>query len=160
MGSTPTPRTYSRWQLFCMRAGVRIMSLSARGIAGLRDAFDVHRPDLVVFAGGHLGDETVASWTHAVRLAAGPMPIALYRRGDHLTHIPTTGTIVLPSHPTDAQHRLVELVEDERARAATPASGARKRWDGGFPQPAGYIPLTPNTPNFAHFSMSPVRIAN
>jgi DNA-binding transcriptional MerR regulator len=124
-------------QLFCIRAGVRIMSLSARGIAGLRDAFDVHRPDLVVLAGGHLGDETVASWTQAVRHAAGPMPIALFRRGDHLTHMPTTGTIVLPSRATDAQHRLLELVEDEQARAATSPSAAGKRWDGGFPQAAG-----------------------
>jgi DNA-binding transcriptional MerR regulator len=100
-------------ELFCMRAGVKIMSLSARGIAGIRDAFEVHRPDLVVLAGGDLGDKTVASWTHAVRLAAGPMPIALYRRGDHLTEMPTTGMIVLPSCATEAQHRLLELVEDE-----------------------------------------------
>ena len=84
-----------------MRAGVKIMSLSARGIAGIRDAFDVHCPDLVVLAGRHLGDETVARWTHSVRLAVGPMPIALYRRGDHLTDMPTTGTIVLPSRATD-----------------------------------------------------------
>jgi DNA-binding transcriptional MerR regulator len=147
-------------ELFCVRAGVRIMSLSARGIAGLRDAFDVHRPDLVVLAGGHLGDETVARWTHAVRIAAGPMPIALYRRGEHLTHMPTTGTIVLPSRANDAQQRLLELVEDEQARAATTASAARKRWDAGFSKPAGYIPLTPSTPDLARFSVSPVRIAN
>jgi hypothetical protein len=133
-------------ELFCMRAGVNIMSLSARGIAGLRDAFDVHCPDLVVLAGGHLGDETVASWTHSVRLAVGAMPIALYRRGHHLTDMPTTGTIVLPSRATEAQQRLLELVEAEQARAATPASAARKRLDGGFPQPARDIPLPPTTP--------------
>lgn len=133
-------------ELFCMRAGVKIMSLSARGIAGIRDAFDVHGPDLVMLAGGHLGDETVASWTHSVRLAAGPMPIALYRRGDHLTDMPTTGTIVLPSRATDARDRLLELVEEEQTRAATPASATRKRLDGRFPQPAGYSRLTPNTP--------------
>ncbi len=133
-------------ELFCMRAGVKIMSLSARGIAGIRDAFDVHCPDLVVLAGRHLGDETVARWTHSVRFAVGPMPIALYRRGDHLTDMPTTGTIVLPSRATDAHSRLLELVREEHARAAIPASAARKRLDGGFPRPAGYIPPTPNTP--------------
>jgi hypothetical protein len=132
-------------ELFCIRAGVKIMSLSARGIAGIREAFDVHCPDLVVLAGGHLGDETVASWTHSVRLASGPLPIALYRRGDHLTDMPTTGTIVLPSRASDAQHRLLELVEDEQMRGATPASAARKRLDGPFRQPAGYIPLPVHT---------------
>jgi hypothetical protein len=133
-------------ELFCMRAGVKIMSLSARGIAGIRDAFDVHCPDLVVLAGGHLGDETVASWTHSVRLAVGPMPIALYRRGNHLEDLPTTGTVVLPSRATDARHRLLELVREEQARAETPASAARKRWVDRFPRPAGHIPPTPNTP--------------
>ena len=99
-------------ELFCMRAGVKIMSLSARGIAGIRDAFDVHRPDLVVLAGATSWPtrQSQAGRT-AVRLAAGPMPIALYRRGDHLTDMPTTGTIVLPSRATDAQQRLLELVE-------------------------------------------------
>lgn len=133
-------------ELFCMRAGVKVMSLSARGIAGIRDAFDAHRPDLAVLAGGHLGDETVASWTHSVRLAAGPMPIALYRRADHLTDMPTTGTIVLPSRATDAQDRLLELVEQEHTRAATPASAAHKRSAVGFPEPARYIPLPPDNP--------------
>lgn len=107
-------------ELFCRRAGVKIMSLSARGITGIRDAFDVHSPDLVVLAGGHLGDKTIASWTHSVRLAVGAMPIALYRRGDHLTAMPTTGTIVLPSRATDAQRRLLELVEQQQRRATSP----------------------------------------
>lgn len=111
-------------ELFCGRAGVKMMSLSARGVAGIRDAFAVHRPDLVVLAGGHMSDDTVARWIHSVRLAAGPIPIALYRRGDHLTLMPTTGTHVLPSSASDAQHRLLELVEAEQARATIPASPA------------------------------------
>ena len=111
-------------ELFCVRAGVRMLSLSARGIAGIRDAFAMHRPDLVVLAGRHMPDDTVASWTHWVRLAAGPMPIALYRREDHLTGMPTTGTNVLPSRASDAQQRLLELVETEQARATTPVAPA------------------------------------
>ncbi len=109
-------------ELFCVRAGVRMLSLSARGATGIRDAFAIHRPDLVVLAGRHMPDDTVANWTHSVRLAAGPVPIALYRRGDHLTGMPTTGTNVLPSRATDAQQRLLELVGGEHARATIPAS--------------------------------------
>ena len=111
-------------ELFCVRAGVSMLTLSARGTAGVRDAFAMHRPDLVVLAGGHMSDDTVASWTHSVRLAAGPMPIALYRRGDHLTGMPTTGTHVLPSSTGDAQRRLLELVETEQARTTSPVSRA------------------------------------
>jgi DNA-binding transcriptional MerR regulator len=110
-------------ELFCGRAGVKMMTLSTRGVAGIRDAFAVHRPDLVVLAGGHMADDTVASWTHSVRLAAGPIPIALYRRGDHLTRIPTTGTNVLPSRASDAQQRLLELVQAGHVRRTIPASG-------------------------------------
>ena len=98
-----------------MRAGVKLMS-STRGVAGIRDALAAHRPDLVVLAGGHTADDTVASWTYAVRLAAGPIPIALYRRGYHLARLPTTGTNVLPSRATEAQQRLLELVETEQLR--------------------------------------------
>ncbi len=111
-------------ELFCVRAGVRMLTLSARGAAGLRDAFAMHRPDLVVLAGGHMPDDTVASWAHSVRIAAGPMPIALYRRGEHLTGMQTTGTHVLPSRTSDAQQRLLELVEIEQAKATGPVSPA------------------------------------
>ena len=81
-------------ELFCGGAGVRMLSLSAGGAADIRDASAMHRPDLVVLAGGHMPDDTVATWTHSVRVAAGPIPIALYRRGDHLTGMPTAGTSV------------------------------------------------------------------
>ena len=110
-------------ELFCGRASIKMMSLSARGVAGIRDALAAHRPDLVVLAGAHMADDTVASWTHAVRLAAGPIPIALYRRGHHLTRMPTTGTNLLPSRATDAQRRLIELVETEQVKTTiTPSS--------------------------------------
>ena len=112
-------------ELFCGRAGVKMMSLSARGVAGIRDALAAHRPDVVVLAGAHTADDTVASWTQAVRLAAGPIPIALYRRRYHLTGMPTTGTNLLSSRATDAQQRLLELVEAEQVRTTSrPAPAA------------------------------------
>jgi DNA-binding transcriptional MerR regulator len=106
-------------ELFCVRMGAGMMSLSVRGVAGIGHAIAVHRPDLVVLAGGHIADETVARWAQSVRLTAGPVPIALYRRGDHLTRLPTTGTCVLPWRASDAQQRLLELVAHERAGLAS-----------------------------------------
>ena len=119
-------------ELFCLRAGIEVMSLSVRGVAGIGDVIAVHRPDLVVLAGGHVADDTVASWTHSVRREVGPMPIALYRRGDHFARMPTRGTNVLPSRASDAQERLVALLDVEQTAPAVPGharigSNARRR---------------------------------
>ena len=111
-------------ELFCSRAGATVLSLSARGAAGIRDALDTHRPDLVVLAGGHMPDDMVAGWTHSIRLVTGAAPIALYRPADHLADIPTTGTTVLPSRASDAQQRLLELLETVPASATVPISRA------------------------------------
>ena len=52
-------------ELFCMRAGIDVLSLSARGVSGIGDALAVHRPHLVVVAGSHLDDDAVARWAYA-----------------------------------------------------------------------------------------------
>jgi MerR family transcriptional regulator, light-induced transcriptional regulator len=109
-------------ELFCVRAEATMMSLSVRGVAGIRDALQAQRPDLVVIAGGGMDDDAVATWSRSVRLAAGPIPIALYRRGDHLARMPTTGTTVLPTCASDAQFRLIELLETTRATVTRPGS--------------------------------------
>jgi DNA-binding transcriptional MerR regulator len=106
-------------ELFSIRAGANVLSLSVRGVAGLSDAVAVHHPNLVVIAGGHLGDDAVARWAYAVRLAAGAMPVAVYRRGPQRVRMRTTGTSVLPSRPSEAQRRLLELAETEQGGGAT-----------------------------------------
>ncbi|MFZ1995591.1 MAG: MerR family transcriptional regulator [Solirubrobacteraceae bacterium] len=112
-------------ELFSVRTGADVMSLSVRGIAGIGDAVQAQRPDLIVIAGAHMADDAVAGWAQSVRLAAGPTPIALYRRGDHLAGMPTTGTTtVLPPRASDAHSRLIERVAAERAAATPPASPA------------------------------------
>src|SRR5256714_8091183 len=103
-------------ELFCVRAGVKVLSLSARGVAGIGDALAVHRPNLVVLAGGHLGDDAVARWAYGVRLAAGPLPVAIYRRGPQTMRVRTTGTGILPPAAAAAQRRILELVEAEQGR--------------------------------------------
>jgi DNA-binding transcriptional MerR regulator len=117
-------------ELFCVRAGIKVLSLSARGVAGIGDAVAVHRPNLVVIAGGYLPDDTVARWAYAVRLAAGAMPVAVYRRGAQRVRMRTTGTSVLPSRASEAQRRLLELVEAEQAGRTITATPAREYDDG------------------------------
>ena len=107
-----------------MRAGVKVLSLSARGVAGIGDAATVHRPNLVVVAGGHLDDDTVARWAYAIRLAVGTMPLAIYRRGAERPRTRGTGTTVLPSGAGDAQRTLLELLESDQIIAAAAAAGA------------------------------------
>jgi DNA-binding transcriptional MerR regulator len=115
------------FELFCVRAGIRLLSVSARGVAGIGDAVAVHRPNIVVIAGGHLEDDTVARWAYAVRLAAGAMPVAVYRRGDQRVRMRTTGTSVLPSGASEAQQHLLELVEAEQGGRTVPATPAARR---------------------------------
>ena len=113
------------FELLCVRAGVDVLSLSARGVAGIGDAVAVHRPNLVVVAGGHLDDDTVARWAYAIRLAVGPTPVALYRRGPQRARVRTTATNILPAGASEAQRRLLELIETEQEEAAQRASAPR-----------------------------------
>ena len=105
-------------ELFCARAGIDVLSLSARGVAGIGDVVAVHRPDLVVVAGSHLADDAVARWAYAIRLAAGAMPVAIYRRGELRRTSTTTGARNLPRGPHAAQARIVELIQGEQRGAA------------------------------------------
>ncbi len=113
------------FELLCVRAGIDLLSLSARGVAGIGDAVAVHRPNLVVVAGGHLDDDTVARWAYAIRLSVGPTPVALYRRGPQRARVRTTATNVLPAGASDAQKRLLELIETEQEEAAHRTSAPR-----------------------------------
>ena len=122
-------------ELFCVRGGVKVLSLSARGVAGIGDAVAVHRPDLVVLAGGHLADDTVARWAYGIRLAAGAMPVAVYRRGDQRVRMRTTGTSVLPPGAGDAQRRLLELVESEQGATPVPVAPEERHTD----EPSGGV---------------------
>jgi MerR family transcriptional regulator, light-induced transcriptional regulator len=100
-------------ELFCARAGINVLSLSARGVTGIGDAVAIHRPNLVIVAGSHLDDDTVARWAYAIRLAAGAVPIATYRRGGPRVRMRTTGTRLLPAGAAEAQRRIVEMIDSE-----------------------------------------------
>jgi hypothetical protein len=78
-------------------------------VSGLGRAAELHRPDLVVLAGGQLDDHTVARWTNALGRSIGLVPLAIYRPPPN-----PVWRSILPPAPTDAQLRLVELANDTR----------------------------------------------
>jgi DNA-binding transcriptional MerR regulator len=102
-------------ELFCGRAGARVLALPVGCVAGLGDVVASLSPDAVVIAGSHACDDDVARWAYRVRTAAGPLPTALFRR----THLAANvrgaaGTRVLPDTPFGAQRQLLALVDDRR----------------------------------------------
>lgn len=93
-------------ELFCERAGVKLLSLPAGALSGVGRAAEVHRPDLVVLAGRGLDDDTVVRWANVLGRSIGPVPVATYR-----APLNRVWGSVLPPTPTEAQLRLVELAE-------------------------------------------------
>lgn len=114
-------------ELFCARAGIDVLRLSARGVTGINEAVAIHPPDLVVVAGAHLDDDTVARWAYAVRLAVGPLPVAVYRRGGDRLRARTGDARHLPPSPGAAQRRILELLDGEQHGAVRPRETARPR---------------------------------
>lgn len=113
-------------ELLATRAGVRVLGLSVRGVSNMTEALAAHPPDAVVVAGGALADDAVARWAYAVRLAAGALPVAVYRRGSQRARVRTTGATILPSVPGEAARRLMELASGSgESEAPTTPTTAR-----------------------------------
>jgi DNA-binding transcriptional MerR regulator len=108
-------------ELYCLRAGFRVLGLSARGVVGLGDAVASHRPDIVILAGGYLSDDAVARWAYAVRFSAGPLPVSVFRRGGPPSRQQGTATNQLPASASAAMRTLLELSEQAGQRPATNA---------------------------------------
>jgi MerR family transcriptional regulator, light-induced transcriptional regulator len=117
------------FELLAMRSGAQVLGLSVRGVANMAEALATHRPDAVVVAGAAMPDDAVARWAYAVRLATGPLPIAVYRRGSQRARVRTTGATILPSTPGEAARSVVELVT-RMTTATTRTQPARLMADG------------------------------
>lgn len=96
-------------ELLLARSGATVLGLSVRGVSNMSEALSAHRPDAVVIAGGALADDAVARWAYAVRLATGPLPVAVFRRGSQRQRVRTTGAAILPSTPGEAARHLMEM---------------------------------------------------
>ena len=117
-------------ELLAMRSGVRVLGLSVRGVANMSEALAAFRPDAVVIAGGALSDDSVARWAYAVRLATGPLPVAVYRRGPQRARVRTTGAMILPSTPGEAARHILELATQSTASITARTSPPRLVADG------------------------------
>jgi DNA-binding transcriptional MerR regulator len=100
------------FELFCGRAGVRVMALPVAGLSGLGEVVESLAPDGVVIAGGHVSDDDVARWAYRVRASAGALPVALYRRRQNDGQVRTTGARVLPESPFAAHRQLLALIDE------------------------------------------------
>lgn len=118
-------------ELLAMRSGARVLGLSVRGVANMSEALGAYRPDVVVIAGGALSDDAVARWAYAVRLATGPLPVAVYRRGPQRTRVRTTGAMILASTPGEAARQMIDLAGHSLASTtSTRMSSPRLAADG------------------------------
>jgi MerR family transcriptional regulator, light-induced transcriptional regulator len=95
-------------QLFAVRSGARVLVLPVAGVAGLADVIGVFGPQLVVIAGSAATDDRVARWAYGVRSAAGPLPIALFRRPGQTAR---TAGRALPASPGEAHRELMALLD-------------------------------------------------
>jgi hypothetical protein len=109
-------------ELFCARAGARVLPLPVRGVTGLSEVLGAFAPHAVVIAGAHVSDDDVARWAYGVRSAAGPLPIALFRRGARDDRVRTTGARILSDSPGDAHREVMGMIEARQSRPATPAA--------------------------------------
>jgi DNA-binding transcriptional MerR regulator len=114
------PAALETWalELFAVRAGAQVLTLPVTGVAGLADVLQNFHPRAIVIAGSYAGDDEVARWAYAVRTTTGPLPIALFRRGERRAAPRTTGTVVLPTSIRESQRELLQLTEERRSAAA------------------------------------------
>jgi DNA-binding transcriptional MerR regulator len=98
------------FELLCIRSGIKVLSLSVRGIAGIGPVAAEQHPDAVVLAGGSIGDHDVARWAYAVKLGANSPHVFVYRRGNSSTQRPA-GANALPVDAVAACRRILELID-------------------------------------------------
>jgi DNA-binding transcriptional MerR regulator len=110
----PDALSVRAFELFCGRAGARVMALPVGSVSGLSDVVGSLQPDAVVIAGSYLADDDVALWAYRVRATAGPVPMALFRSSHHGARVRTTGTRILPATPFSAHRQLLALIDDRR----------------------------------------------
>jgi len=101
------------FELFCGRAGAKVMALPVSSVNGLGDVVASLSPDALVIAGSHESDDQVARWAYRVRAACGQLPTSLFRRTHQGARSPSAaGARILPDTPFGAQRQLLALLDD------------------------------------------------
>jgi DNA-binding transcriptional MerR regulator len=103
-------------ELFVGRTGIRVASIPVGSRSGVADLLRTLRPEAVVIAGRHAGDEEIARFAYAVRSAGGALPLALFQRGD--VHIARTSSVhALAASPSEATAQALALLDGHGAGA-------------------------------------------
>jgi len=97
-------------QLFIARSGARVLALPVSGVVGLADVLGAFGPSVVILAGSGASDDAVARWAWSVRSASGPLPVAIFRRGERPEGA-RAATRALAQSPTEAHEQLLGLLE-------------------------------------------------
>lgn len=113
------------FELFCARSGARVVTLPVRYLADISEVVPAFGPQTVVIAGDGVPDNEVARWAYQVRLATGPIPVVLFRRGVQGESIRSAAA--LPDRPYDAHRQALAAAEPAaltaKGRAAANATG-------------------------------------
>jgi DNA-binding transcriptional MerR regulator len=109
-------------ELFCRRAGARVLVLPVTAVDGLGGVLEAFRPDSLVIAGGCASDDEVAQWAYRIRLLAGTLPVSMFRRASRNGRI--TAAAVLDDSP-GAAHRAALAQLDGVPRSANSSTASR-----------------------------------
>jgi hypothetical protein len=125
--------------LFSVRAGARVLTLPVANLSGLGEVLATFRPQAMVIAGRSANDDLVSRWAYNVRSSAGPMPAAVFRRGEPSRRLRTPGPRQLSDSPWEA-HRTILAMIDSTGRSEgsaqmlageeTGAAASRYSWAG------------------------------
>jgi hypothetical protein len=125
------------FSLFCVRAGARVLILPVSAVTGLAEVLAAFRPQGVVVAGRHAGDDVVSRWAYRVRATAGALPTGVFRRGEPGRRATGTGPRLLGDTPGEAHRTILAMIEtaprpDVAASAVADEAElpARYRWSG------------------------------
>jgi DNA-binding transcriptional MerR regulator len=103
-------RTYlGALELFCVRAGAAVFSLSVEAQSSIRDAVNALRPDAGGLAGDHIGDEATSRWAYTTRTATGAVPFTLYCRT--VANHGAGRSPALPTSPSKAKDALFAAID-------------------------------------------------
>lgn len=108
-------------ELFTARSGARVVTLPVRRPAEVGELVTAFAPQAVVIAGEGVGDTEVARWAFQARLAAGPVPVVLYRRTAQAEHVRSAR--LLSAAPYEAHREILALADPRASRPGKAGSG-------------------------------------
>jgi hypothetical protein len=96
-------------ELLLARGGATVITVPATCASGVGELIAARDIDLIVVAGGHVADDTVARWVYAARRGGrGDLPVAVYGRTPRASTAPAAGIGVISNDPVRAARALLQ----------------------------------------------------